>query len=102
VAAQSIAASEIAENSIGSAGVRMVESVPILDTSEQKYKIPRKRLDKPIELLSANESRKTDQVSMFICVICGLLFLNSFLCLRLSREVAFSHCSLYHNYSINH
>jgi hypothetical protein len=38
VAAQFIAASEIAENSIGSAGVRMVESVPILDTSDFSYK----------------------------------------------------------------
>jgi hypothetical protein len=37
VAAQSIASSEIAETSIGSAGVRMVESVPILDTSEFQY-----------------------------------------------------------------
>jgi hypothetical protein len=36
VVAQSIAASEIAETSIGSAGVRMVESVPILDTSVNK------------------------------------------------------------------
>jgi phenylalanyl-tRNA synthetase beta subunit len=38
VAAQSVAASEIAENPIGSAGVRMVESVPILDTSVNLYK----------------------------------------------------------------
>jgi hypothetical protein len=34
MAAQFIATSKIAENSIGSAGVRMVESVPILDTRD--------------------------------------------------------------------
>jgi hypothetical protein len=34
MAAQSIAASRIADNPIGSAGVCMVESVPILDTSD--------------------------------------------------------------------
>jgi hypothetical protein len=37
MAAQSIAPSKITDNPIGSAGVRMVESVPILDTSDEKY-----------------------------------------------------------------
>jgi hypothetical protein len=33
MAAQSIATAKIIDNSIGSTGVRMVESIPILDTS---------------------------------------------------------------------
>jgi hypothetical protein len=37
MAGESIAASKITDKSIGSAGVRMVKSISILDTSEFKY-----------------------------------------------------------------
>jgi hypothetical protein len=37
MAAQSIASTKSIDNSIDSTGVRMVESIPILDTSEFKY-----------------------------------------------------------------
>jgi hypothetical protein len=39
MAAQSIAPAKIIDNSIGSTGVRMVESVPILDTSDVVYNL---------------------------------------------------------------
>jgi hypothetical protein len=38
MAVSSITASKNVEYSIGSAGVRMVESVPILDTSDNNHK----------------------------------------------------------------
>jgi hypothetical protein len=39
MAGESIASSRIADNPIGSAGVCMVKSVPILDTSDMEQKI---------------------------------------------------------------
>jgi hypothetical protein len=77
VAAQSIAASEIAENSIGSAGVRMVESVPILDTSDPIYPI-----------FSVFHSLKY-LIGLLICIKAGILF--TIFCMICILEISQDH-----------